>query len=67
MDFGVLVVHGHTKVDVPDVRTNRINLDTGAQRTGRLTCGVFEDDRVRFITTGIATSYTRLPARGPRV
>jgi len=31
-DFGKLVIHGHTPVDgaTPDVRRNRINLDTGA-------------------------------------
>jgi serine/threonine protein phosphatase 1 len=65
VDFGVLVVHGHTKVEAPDVRTNRVNVDTGAHTSGRLTCGVFEDNRVRFITTGIATSYARMPLRVP--
>jgi serine/threonine protein phosphatase 1 len=44
-----LVVHGHTPVAVPDVRSNRINIDTGAYATGRLTCMVLERDRMQFI------------------
>jgi serine/threonine protein phosphatase 1 len=36
--FGKLVVHGHTPVAAPDFRPNRINIDTGAYATGRLTC-----------------------------
>lgn len=36
-DFGKFVVHGHTPVREPDVRANRINIDTGAYATGRLT------------------------------
>jgi serine/threonine protein phosphatase 1 len=58
-DFGVLVIHGHAKVDAPEVRTNRVNLDTGAVKTGRLTCGIFEGNRVRFMTTGAATGATQ--------
>jgi serine/threonine protein phosphatase 1 len=33
----------------PDVRPNRINIDTGAYATGRLTCLVLERDKIRFI------------------
>jgi serine/threonine protein phosphatase 1 len=40
--FEKIVVHGHTPVHEPDIRTNRINIDTGAFATGRLTCMVFE-------------------------
>lgn len=36
-DFGVVVVHGHTIFDEPDVRRNRIGIDTGAYESGRLT------------------------------
>lgn len=36
-DFGAVVVHGHTITDRPDFRTNRIGIDTGAYRSGRLT------------------------------
>jgi len=36
--FGAIVVHGHTPIDTPDFRQNRINLDTGAYATHRLSC-----------------------------
>lgn len=49
-DYGKIVVHGHTPVVEPQVRPNRINIDTGAFATGRLTCVVLEGDRHRFIT-----------------
>jgi serine/threonine protein phosphatase 1 len=48
-DFGKVVVHGHTPSMEPDVRPNRINIDTGAYATGRLTCLVLEGDEIRFI------------------
>lgn len=48
-DFGKIVVHGHTPVAEPDVRRNRINVDTGAFATGRLTCLVLEGGRHRFL------------------
>ena len=35
--FGKYVVHGHTPVSAPDIRPNRINIDTGAYATGNLT------------------------------
>ncbi len=50
-DFGALVVHGHTVVAEPEVRANRIGIDTGAWRTGRLTAAVFEGEAVAFLTT----------------
>jgi diadenosine tetraphosphatase ApaH/serine/threonine PP2A family protein phosphatase len=36
-DFGKYIVHGHTPVRAPDIRPNRINIDTGAYATGNLT------------------------------
>lgn len=45
--FGRIVVHGHTPVPAPDIRPNRINIDTGAYLTGRLTCLVIERGRLR--------------------
>jgi serine/threonine protein phosphatase 1 len=33
----------------PDVRPNRINIDTGAYATGRLTCLVIEGNQLRFL------------------
>ena len=51
LDFGKIVVHGHTPVPAPQVKANRINIDTGAFATGHLTCVVLEDDKHRFIST----------------
>jgi serine/threonine protein phosphatase 1 len=48
-DFGKIIVHGHTPVIQPDVRPNRINIDTGAYATGRLTCLVLEADQMNFL------------------
>ena len=36
-DFGKFIVHGHTPVREPEIRPNRINIDTGAYATGNLT------------------------------
>jgi serine/threonine protein phosphatase 1 len=47
--FGKIVVHGHTPVPEPDVRINRINIDTGAFATGRLTCLVLENNCWGFL------------------
>jgi serine/threonine protein phosphatase 1 len=40
--FEKFIVHGHTPVPTPDIRPNRINIDTGAFATGRLTCIAIE-------------------------
>jgi serine/threonine protein phosphatase 1 len=48
-DFGKTIVHGHTPVLDPEIRSNRINIDTGAYATGRLTCLVLEGETIRFI------------------
>lgn len=50
-DHGAVVVHGHTPVRerVPDIRPNRVNLDTGAVYGGVLTCALFEEDRVGLL------------------
>ena len=41
-DFGKMVVHGHTPVHELEFRSNRINIDTGAYVTGRLSCLILE-------------------------
>jgi serine/threonine protein phosphatase 1 len=48
-DFGCIVVHGHTPAMHPEVRRNRINIDTGAVFTGCLTCVVLEGTERRFL------------------
>ena len=50
-DFGKIVVHGHTPVDEPESLPNRINIDTGAFATGRLTCVVLDGEHRQFIST----------------
>lgn len=46
LNHGKVIVHGHTPVDHPDIRENRINIDTGAWRTGVLTCIAIEGSTV---------------------
>jgi serine/threonine protein phosphatase 1 len=48
-DFGKIIVHGHTPALKPDIRPNRINIDTGAYATGRLTCLVLQGERMAII------------------
>lgn len=49
MDFGKIVVHGHTPVERPEVLPNRINIDTGAFATGQLTCVALDEEGHRFL------------------
>jgi len=51
-EHGKLVVHGHTPSVDPEIRPNRIGIDTGAYATGRLTCLVLEKDQRRFMHAG---------------
>lgn len=57
--FGKIVVHGHTPVREPDVRPNRINVDTGAFASGRLSCVVLEGTARRFLTADAAGALWR--------
>src|SRR2546430_15065130 len=50
-DFGRIVVHGHTPSERPEVLPNRINIDTGALATGRLTYVGLESAEARFLMT----------------
>jgi serine/threonine protein phosphatase 1 len=50
-DFGKIVVHGHTPSVEVEVRANRINIDTGAFATGRLTCLVIDGESLSTIDT----------------
>ena len=51
LDFGKIVIHGHTPTEKPEVLPNRINIDTGAFATGHLTCAVLNENTIRFIST----------------
>jgi serine/threonine protein phosphatase 1 len=50
-DFGKIVVHGHTPTREIEVGPNRINIDTGAFATGRLSCLVLEGEDLSVIDT----------------
>lgn len=52
-DFGKVVVHGHSISPEPQVRTNRIGIDTGAWRTDVLTCVVLDGEEKKFLSTGV--------------
>jgi serine/threonine protein phosphatase 1 len=51
-DYGRLVVHGHTPTTngMPDLRRNRLNIDTGVAYGGPLTAAVFVGERTSPIT-----------------
>jgi serine/threonine protein phosphatase 1 len=44
-----IVVHGHTPAEAPEVRPNRVGIDTNAGRGGPLTCCVLGAEQGRFI------------------
>jgi Calcineurin-like phosphoesterase len=48
--FGKYIVHGHTPVPKIDIRRNRMNIDTGAYATNRLTTVKFHDSEVACAT-----------------
>lgn len=47
--FDKIIVHGHTPVRAVDMRPSRINIDTGAYATGRLSCIIIERDEVDIL------------------
>ncbi|MGQ4274871.1 metallophosphoesterase family protein [Terrihabitans sp. B22-R8] len=51
VNFGRIVVHGHTPVPEVEVRPNRINVDTGAFLTGHLSCVVLEEGKIKILAT----------------
>ena len=48
---GKVVVHGHTICDLPQDLGHRVNVDTGAFVSGRLTCLVLRGTRRQFLST----------------
>jgi serine/threonine protein phosphatase 1 len=51
VNFGRVVVHGHTPANAPEIRQNRIGIDTGAYMTGALTAVVLEGRGRQFLST----------------
>lgn len=52
VDFGPLVIHGHTMVNNIEHRKNRLNIDTGAGRGDALSAVVIDHGRVWQISDG---------------
>jgi len=52
LDHGAVVVHGHSIAERPQLRPNRIGIDTGAYRSGILTCLVLDGRSRHFLHTG---------------
>lgn len=50
-DYGKIIIHGHTISSKPEIRTNRIGIDTGAYASGKLTCLVLEGKKRWFLST----------------
>jgi serine/threonine protein phosphatase 1 len=48
--FPKVVVHGHTPVSEPEICANRVNVDTGAFASGRLTALVIDGAKKRLLT-----------------
>jgi serine/threonine protein phosphatase 1 len=48
-EFGLVVVHGHSPVSTPEFLPNRINLDTAAYATGRLSCLKISEHGARLL------------------
>ncbi|WP_338633587.1 metallophosphoesterase [Afipia carboxidovorans] len=47
--FEKLIIHGHTPATEPEIRPNRINIDTRAFASGRLTCIWLEGGNFGFV------------------
>jgi serine/threonine protein phosphatase 1 len=48
-DHGKFIVHGHTPVSHPDIRSNRMDIDTGAWKSGTLTCAAIEGTTILIL------------------
>ena len=51
--FNKMIVHGHSVVEEPEQKKNRIAIDTGAYFSGRLTSLVLDGEQRRFLQTSI--------------
>ncbi|MBK6293427.1 MAG: serine/threonine protein phosphatase [Rhodoferax sp.] len=61
VEHGALVVHGHTVAPQPQVRANRIGIDTGAYASGVLTCLVLEGAQRCFLQVVGACRELKVP------
>ncbi|MGI9401028.1 MAG: metallophosphoesterase family protein [Rhizobiaceae bacterium] len=51
--FGKVIIHGHTPHRQVEILPNRINLDTMAFHSGKLSCAVLENDTCKIIQTDL--------------
>jgi serine/threonine protein phosphatase 1 len=63
-DYGRLIVHGHTptRTGMPDLKGDRLNIDTGAVYGGPLTAAVFDSEQrnpISFIQATALTAWVR--------
>jgi len=49
--LGKMIVHGHTIQTNPEIKANRIGIDTGAFATGKLTCLIIDGTERSFLMT----------------
>jgi len=49
--FEKVIIHGHTPQEAPEVKSNRVNVDTYCYKTGVLTAVVLEQTSYRFLQT----------------
>ena len=60
---GAVVVHGHTITDAPEMTHNRIGIDTGAYKSGRLTALGLEGGERWFVETTAAHGEVAIASR----
>lgn len=56
VDHGAIVVHGHCIAPEPEIRPNRIGIDTGAYASGVLTCLVLQDTQRGLLQTTVGSA-----------
>jgi serine/threonine protein phosphatase 1 len=56
-EWGLRVVHGHVIEPEPVFRVNRIGLDTGAYKSGILTCAALDGQEIRIIQVSIDDTF----------
>ena len=59
-DFGLRVVHGHSPAAKPEIKKNRIGIDTGAVWTGHLTAALLDPARANDAPIILMTNGPRL-------
>ncbi|WP_176591300.1 metallophosphoesterase [Sphingobium sp. EM0848] len=63
--FGKMIVHGHSISEDVDIQSNRIGIDTGAFRSGKLTAIGLEQGQRWFLQTGADGEQHVSPAIDP--